>query len=87
MIGPEQANGGHCLVNWKRVCHPKDLGGLGITNLELFGHALRLRWLWHDWVSPDKPWQGSDLPCNKTDRQLFRASTKISLENGGKTKF
>lgn len=85
--GSEQAQGGHCLVNWKRVCRPKNMGGLGITNLEYFSRSLRLRWLWHDWTADGKPWQGSILPCDETDKQLFRASTIISLGNGGKAKF
>ena len=44
--GAEQANGGHCLVNWKQVLLPKELGGLGVLDLDCFGRALILRWLW-----------------------------------------
>jgi hypothetical protein len=40
----EHASGGHALVNWKTVCRPKDLGGLGLPDLERSGRALRLRW-------------------------------------------
>lgn len=61
--------------------------GLGITNLELFGRSLRLRWLWQEWTAVNKPWQGSSLPCDETDKQLFRASTTITLGNGNKSKF
>jgi hypothetical protein len=85
--GSEQAQGGHCLVNWKRVCRPKNMGGLGITNLELFGRSLRLRWLWQEWTAVNKPWQGSSLLCDETDKQLFRVSTTITLGNGNKSKF
>lgn len=53
--GSEQAQGGHCLVNWKRACRPKNMGGLGITNLELFDRYLRLRWLWQECTAVDKP--------------------------------
>lgn len=50
------------------MARPKDLGGLGIPDLEKFGRALRLRWLWQDWVEESKPWVGAELPCNETDR-------------------
>lgn len=53
--GSEQAQGGHCLVNWKRACRPKNMGGLGITNLELFDRYLRLRWLWQECTAVYKP--------------------------------
>jgi hypothetical protein len=40
--GKEQANGGCCLVAWEKVIRPLDLGGSGITNLEVMagGHGM-----------------------------------------------
>ena len=32
--GRAAANGGHCHVNWRRVCRPTHLGGLGVQDLE-----------------------------------------------------
>jgi hypothetical protein len=55
----ESASGGQCLVNWKVVKSPKDVGGLGVLDLELFSRALRLRWLWFQFVDPDRPWVGT----------------------------
>jgi hypothetical protein len=39
----EHAVQGKALVNWKTVCRPKGLGGLGMPDLERTGRALRLR--------------------------------------------
>lgn len=58
-----------------------------LTHLEYFSHSLHLRWLWYDWTAEGKPWQGSILPCDETDKQLFRVSMIITLGNGGKAKF
>jgi hypothetical protein len=58
--GEDNANGGHYLVNWPTVTRPKDLGGLGVPDLERFGRALRLRWLWQEWTEDSKPWLGMD---------------------------
>jgi hypothetical protein len=85
--GEENANGGHCLVNWPMVARPKDIGGLGIPDLDKFGRALRLRWLWQDWTDDSKPWVGSELPCNEANRLLFKASTTISIGDGAKARF
>jgi hypothetical protein len=38
-----EARKGHCVVAWKTVYTPKELGGLGAKNLQLLNHALRMR--------------------------------------------
>lgn len=80
--GVEGAHGGHCQVNWQRVKRPKKHGGLGVLDLALFGRALRLRWLWYEWINPNRPWVGTALPCDALDRQLFRISTVVILGDG-----
>ena len=81
------ANGGHCLVNWCKVTRSKLLGGLGIQNLEFFGRALRLRWLWFEWTDQEKPWIGTQPPCDAIDKQLFRTSTLVTIGDGCIAKF
>jgi hypothetical protein len=76
---PEKVSGGHCLVNWPTVCSPKDLGGLGILDLDRFARALRLRWHWNKWKSPNRPWANLDIPCDSTDRDLFNSSTIVKI--------
>jgi hypothetical protein len=34
------------LVDWETVCTPKDLGGLGILNLDMMNIGLLCKWLW-----------------------------------------
>jgi mannosylglycoprotein endo-beta-mannosidase len=85
--GTEQASGGHCLVKWPVVKRPKNVGGLGVLDLELFSRALRLRWMWYQFVDPERPWAGTDLPCSEIDKQLFRASTVVMLGNGERARF
>ncbi|CAD6258634.1 unnamed protein product [Miscanthus lutarioriparius] len=85
--GEENANGGHCLVNWPTVTRPKDLGGLGVSDFDRFGRALWLRWLWQEWVDDSKSWSGSELPCTDDDRHLFNSSIIITLGDGAKTMF
>ncbi|WVZ96648.1 LOW QUALITY PROTEIN: hypothetical protein U9M48_042260, partial [Paspalum notatum var. saurae] len=79
-----ETNGGHGLP---LVSKPKALGSLGIINLEKSGHALRLRWLWRDWMDDYHSWLGQDAPCDRTDRLLFSASTSVSIGDGKKAKF
>ena len=63
---------------------PTAAGGLGILDLERFGRALRLRWLWFSWTNPEKPWSTSELPVDNTDRALFAAATRVRVNNGKK---
>ena len=44
--GRRDAKGGHCLIAWGKVCIPKELGVLGISDLKSLGWALRMRWAW-----------------------------------------
>jgi hypothetical protein len=62
-------------------------GGLGISDLGKFDRALRLRWIWGQWKSPDKAWCGSELPIDSTDEALFAAATKVTVHNGSTAKF
>jgi hypothetical protein len=54
-VDHDKVRGGHCLVKWKCCTRPRRLGGLGIKDLDKFGRALRLRWLWHNWDIVDQP--------------------------------
>jgi hypothetical protein len=66
---------------------PKELGGLGVPDLDKFSRELWLRWLWQDWVDPSKSWAGSELPYKPTNRLLFNASTIVTVGNGTKAQF
>lgn len=80
--GAETVSGGQCKVNWKAVCRPKSLGGLGVLDLHLYARALRLRWLWYEWKEPDRPWVGLGNPCDSMDRELFYVATTITVGDG-----
>lgn len=70
------------------MCRPKSMGGLGIKGLVRFGRALRLRRLWYEWRKEDsRPWVGTEVPCDRIDRNLFDASTKIIIGDGRKARF
>jgi hypothetical protein len=85
--GSQQLHGGKCKVNWAQVHRPMHRGGIGIVDLERFGRALRLSWLWFQWKTSHKPWCGSDLPIDNIDEALFLAATHVQVHNGGKAKF
>jgi hypothetical protein len=85
--GNEQLHGGECKVSWAQVCQPLNRGGLGIMDLERFGHALRLRWLWLQWTEPNKPWHNTELPVDDVDKDLFAAAMRVQVHNGKTAKF
>ncbi|PVH32720.1 hypothetical protein PAHAL_9G468800 [Panicum hallii] len=80
--GTAETNGGRCLVRWTKTMRPKKF-----VDLDLFGRALRLRWLWFQWTAPERPWVGTEPPVNAVDKQLFRASTTVTLGDGEMASF
>lgn len=75
---PNGVKGGHCLVNWETCTRPRKWGGLGIKDLDKFGHALRLRWLWHGWDEQNRPWKNLLKIRDATDRELFFAFRQVA---------
>lgn len=69
------------------VTSPIDRGGLGIPDLSRFTTALRLRWLWLAWKSPDRPWVGSGSPCDDNDRALFATATVVTIRSSEQASF
>jgi hypothetical protein len=43
-------------VSWDQICLPKDQGGLGVKNLEMFNRALLSKWLWRCLSESDVAW-------------------------------
>jgi hypothetical protein len=86
-VGDKALSGGKCKVNWTSTTLPNEYGGLGVLNLNKFATALRVRWLCHEWTSPDKTWVGMEVPCTEKDKLLFAACTMITLGDGQKAAF
>nr|BAJ96734.1 predicted protein [Hordeum vulgare subsp. vulgare] len=85
--GRQAAHGGHCHVNWHRVCRPIEYGGLGVRDLERTGLALRLRWLWLSRTDTSRAWHGLDMQFTPEEHNLFHASTTMQLGDGTTTLF
>ena len=61
---------------------PKGKGGIGIMDLDRFTRALRLRWLWFKLKQKERAWTNLEVPCDKTDHELFNASTRVNIGDG-----
>jgi hypothetical protein len=85
--GEDTCHGGHFKVAWSRICRPRDLGGLGIVDLDRFGIVLHLKWLWLERVSPNKPWAGMPVPCSAAEKEIVAAATSVVLGDGCTTRF
>ena len=79
--GMDKVSGGKCKISWDLVYKPKQFGSLGVLNLDKFAKALRLRWLWFEWVDKSKPWIGMGSPCTEDDHILFAAATTVNVGN------
>jgi len=69
--GRKDVKGDHCLVAWPKVCLPKELGGLGISNIQNVCWALRMRWLWLQKSDPGRPWGTFQLQIHKNVKAFF----------------
>jgi hypothetical protein len=67
--------------------HITIMAGLAYWTSTGSAERLRLRWLWFEWSSPDRPWKGTPLPIDSTDMALFNAATKVEVHNGCKASF
>lgn len=84
---PQNVKWGHCSVKSKVTAHPKEIGRLGIKDLEFFAHVVRLRWLKHKWTNKDGAWTKMEVPCDKIDTELFYTFTVATIGNGDTVPF
>ena len=70
------------MINWPTTCLPKEKGEIGIMELERFTRALRLRWLWYRCKQKERAWSNLEVPCDKTDHELFNATTIVKIGDG-----
>jgi len=83
--GRKDARGGHCLIAWPKVTRPPELGGLGISDLQSLGWALRLRWMWLQKTEPEKPWAFFPIQASPQVRAFFAVAITSEVGNGKKT--
>ncbi|KAG2628069.1 hypothetical protein PVAP13_3KG315327 [Panicum virgatum] len=85
--GRRDARGGHCLLAWPKVARPRNLGGLGISNLQNLGYALKLRWLWLQKTEPNKAWAFFPIQAQAQVQAFFNMAVKTVVGNGKNTYF
>lgn len=85
--GSDTVVAGKCLLAWTRVTRPYTHGGLGVTDLRLFGFALRARWCWLRRVDPQRIW--TDLLGSEEQevRALCDASITVRIGDGRRVLF
>jgi len=85
--GRRDARGGHCLLAWPKVARPRNLGGLGISNLQNLGYALKLIWLWLHKTEPNKAWAFFPIQAQAQVQAFFNMAVKTVVGNGKNTHF
>ena len=58
-----------------------------MPNLQRFGSALRLRWLWQSWQEPNRPWRAFPIDTDPKDQFLFARATQVTIGNGQSASF
>jgi hypothetical protein len=85
--GKDEVQGGQCLVAWRSICKPKELGGLGVKDLRLQGLALRVRWLWLRRTDPERPWQALPGLNDPEAAGVFQSLAQFTVGDGRLTYF
>lgn len=62
---------------------PRDLGGLGLHNLEALGWALNLRWLWLRKTRTESPWRELQVQTHGLCSSFFFAAAMVSVVGDG----
>jgi hypothetical protein len=65
-----------------KIQKPLQTGGIGIPNSKQMGIALPLRWLWLPRTDPECFWTGLPIVDDPVSTALFKASTRIVVDNG-----
>jgi hypothetical protein len=82
-VGSDTVTGGRCKVTWETVCRPRDLGGLGVSDLRRAGIAFCVRWEWQ----ADTEHRPALRSRERAVVAVFQAATVFMLGNGESTFF
>jgi hypothetical protein len=85
--GRKDALGGHCLIAWLKICRPKELGGLGISDLKILGWPLKMRWVWLQKTEPNHPWADFNINVPEQIKAFFAAAVYSEVGDGGVLSF
>jgi len=85
--GRKETRGGHCLVAWGKVMRPRELGGLGISDLKNMGWALQMRWLWLHKTEPHRPRSMFPIQVPEQVRAFFAMAITTEVGDGTCTLF
>lgn len=78
------------MISWSKVTRPKELGGLGISDLQLqvLNWALRTRWLWLKKTEPTNHWASFQLQSCKVVRGIIvNMAMSTEIGDGSSTLF
>jgi hypothetical protein len=85
--GRREARGGHCVIAWLKVCRPKELCGLGISDLKTLGWSLKMRCIWLQKTEPNRPWADFNIHMPEQIIAFFAAVVYLEVGHGTTTLF